>query len=42
MLELLFIKKYLLSEENETKIKYLFLLEDLFKKDELINIYSKF
>ena len=38
----LIYQKYLLSEENETKIKYLFLLEDLFKKDELINIYSKF
>ena len=38
----LIYQKYLLSEENETKIKYLFLLEDLFKKDELNNIYSKF
>ena len=38
----LIYQKYLLTEANETKIKYLFLLEDLFKKDDLINIYSKF
>ena len=35
-------QKYLLSEDNDTKMDYLFLLEDLFKKDNLINIYSKF
>ena len=38
----LIYQKYLLSEENETKIEYLFLLEELFKKADLINIYSKF
>ena len=38
----LIYQKYLLSEENESKIEYLFLLEDLFKKSDLINIYSKF
>ena len=31
-----------MSEENNTKIEYLFLLEELFKKENLINIYSKF
>ena len=38
----LIYQKYLLSEANETKIEYLFLLEDLFQKSKLINIYSKF
>ncbi len=38
----LIYQKYLLSESNEIKIEYLFLLEDLFKKSNLINIYSKF
>ena len=38
----LIYQKYLLSESNGSKIKYLFLLEELFKKDELDNIYSKF
>ena len=38
----LIYQKYLLSEENNTKIEYLFLLEELFKKENLINIYSKF
>ena len=38
----LIYQKYLLSDGNESKIYYLFLLEDLFKKDKLINIYSKF
>ena len=42
MQELLIYQKYLLSESNETKIEYLFLLEELFKKNNLINIYSKF
>ena len=36
----LIYQKYLLSESIETKLEYLFLLEDLFKKDQLINIYS--
>ena len=38
----LIYQKYLLSESNEIKIEYLFLLEELFEKDNLINIYSKF
>jgi hypothetical protein len=38
----LIYQKYLLSEDNEIKIEYLFLLEKLFKKDNLLNIYSKF
>jgi len=38
----LIYQKYLLSEANESKIEYLFLLEELFKKTNLINIYSKF
>ncbi len=38
----LIFQKFLLSEANETKIEYLFLLEELFKKADLINIYSKF
>ena len=35
-------QKYLLSETNDQKIEYLFLLENLFKKAELTNVYSKF
>ena len=38
----LIYQKYLLSEEEKTKINYLFLLEDLFKKSNLQSIYSKF
>ena len=38
----LIYQKYLLSETDESKLEYLFLLEDLFKKADLINIYSKF
>ncbi len=38
----LIYQKYLLSETNENKIEYLFLLEDLFKKSNLGNVYSKF
>ncbi len=38
----LIFQKYLLSEANENKIEYLFLLEDLFKKADLMNVYSKF
>ena len=38
----LIYQKFLLSEENESKIEYLFLLEELFKKSNLVNIYSKF
>ena len=38
----LIYQKYLLSESNENKIEYLFLLEELFKKSDLNNIYPKF
>ena len=38
----LIYQKYLLSEDSDSKLEYLFLLEDLFKKDNLLNIYSKF
>ena len=38
----LIYQKYLLSESSEVKIEYLFLLEELFEKDNLINISSKF
>ena len=38
----LIYQKYLLSESNKNKIEYLLILEDLFKKDNLMNVYSKF
>ena len=38
----LIYQKYLLSETDEKKIEYLFLLEDLFEKNNLFNIYAKF
>ena len=38
----LIYQKFLLAEANESKIEYLFLLEELFKKADLLNIYSKF
>ncbi|MEL0247049.1 MAG: hypothetical protein VW954_07555, partial [Alphaproteobacteria bacterium] len=38
----LIYQKYLLSESIENKIEYLFLLEDLFKKSDLNNIYPEF
>jgi len=38
----LIYQKYLLSEMSENKIEYLFILEDLFKKSNLINVYSEF
>jgi len=38
----LIYQKYLLSDSVETKIEFLFLLEELFKKNNLTNIYSKF
>ena len=38
----LIYQKYLLSDSIESRIEYLFLLEDLFKKNNLANIYSKF
>ncbi len=33
----LIFQKYLLSEENQSKVEYLFLLDELFKKDKLNN-----
>jgi hypothetical protein len=38
----LIYQKYLLSETDASKIEYLFLLEELFKKAELSKVYSKF
>ena len=38
----LIYQKFLLSDSNDAKIDYLFLLEDLFKKSDLMNIYSKY
>ncbi len=38
----LIYQKYLLSDTNENKMEYLLLLEDLFKKSNLSNVYTKF
>ncbi len=38
----LIYQKYLLSENNDIKIEYLFLLEELFKKDNIPNVFTKF
>jgi len=38
----LIYQKYLLSDSEENKIKLLFLLKDLFQKDDLLNVFSKF
>jgi hypothetical protein len=38
----LIFQKYLLAENVDSKVEHLFLLEELFKKADLINIYSKF
>tara|TARA_B100001063_G_scaffold237354_1_gene258188 strand:- start:659 stop:2401 length:1743 start_codon:yes stop_codon:yes gene_type:complete len=38
----LIYQKYLLIENSNSKIEYLLLLEELFKKENLLNIYSKF
>ena len=38
----LIYQKFLLSDSVEGKIKLLFLLEDLFKKDSITNVYSQF
>ena len=35
-------QKFLLSDNIETKIKYLFLLNDLFKKDNLSNVFKEY
>ena len=37
----LIFQKYLLSEDTTSRIEYLFLLEDLFKKSNLENIFTK-
>ena len=37
----LIYQKYLLAEDTEKQVEYLFLLEDLFKKDNLTNVFSK-
>ena len=38
----LMYQKYLLSDSDASKIEYLFILDELFKKSELSKIYSKF
>ena len=38
----LIYQKYLLSGSSEEKVKYLFILKELFKKDNLSNVYDKF
>ena len=38
----LIYQKYLLSEDVNSKVEYLFLLEELFRKDNLLNVYSNF
>jgi hypothetical protein len=38
----LIYQKYLLSDADESKIEYLFLLEELFKKANLVNVFSKY
>ena len=37
----LIYQKYLLAEDVEKQVEYLFLLEDLFKKDKISNVFSK-
>ena len=38
----LIYQKYLLSDKSENKLKLLFLLEELFKKEKLSNLYTSF
>ena len=38
----LIYQKYLLSENSDSQVEHLFLLEELFKKANLLNIYTKF
>ena len=38
----LIFQKYLIVENVESKVEYLFLMDELFKKDELTNIFSEF
>ena len=37
----LIYQKYLLAEDVDSKVEYLFLLEDLFKKDKILNIFAE-
>ncbi len=37
----LIYQKYLLAEDTKTQVEYLFLLDDLFKKDRLTGVFSK-
>ena len=37
----LIYQKYLLAENTETQLEYLFLLEELFKKDKITNIFAE-
>ncbi len=36
----LIYQKYLLSESTDTKVEYLFILEDLFREEKILDIYS--
>ena len=38
----LIYQKFLLSDNIESKIQLLFILKELFKKDDLVNVYAKF
>ena len=38
----LIYQKFLLSENEESKLRYLFLLKDLFKKEKLSNVFKKY
>ena len=38
----LIYQKFLLSENTENKIQLLFLLKELFKKDNLVDVFTKF
>ena len=38
----LIYQKFLLSDSNESKIELLFILDELFRENNLVNIYSKF
>ena len=35
-------QKYLLSEDYKSRVEYLFILEELFKKNDISNLYSEF
>ena len=36
----LIFQKFLLSEDYQSRVEYLFILDELFKKDNLVNVYS--